>query len=92
MTGPSVTKDGAMAAVGPQYSRRRLGTKPNYNDGEVRSLMFNFVRQAQTLKAENANSQSFITAMKKSFQSLQHGKADTMQQVQRDEGTEGPAD
>ena len=49
--------------------------------------MFNFVRQAQTLKAENANSQTFITAMKKSFESLQHGKADTMQQVQRDEGT-----
>ena len=84
MTGPSVT---AMAAVGPQDSRRRLEIKPNYSHEEVKSLMFNFVRQAQTLKVESANLQSLNTAMKKGFESLQQGKADLMQQIQRYERT-----
>ena len=58
----SVSKDGAMAARGLQYGRRRLEVKPSYSHEEVKSLMFHFIKQAQELEAENQNLQSSSVA------------------------------
>ena len=62
MSNMSVSEDGAMAAEGLQYGRRRLEVKPNYSHEEVKSLMFHFIKQAQELKAENQNLQSSSVA------------------------------
>ena len=85
MTGLSVSKDKTVAAGGPQYRRRRIEVKDNYSNDEVKSIMFNLVTQAQTLKAENISLHSSNAAMEKDVESFQQGKTDMMQQIQHHE-------
>ena len=83
MSGASVTGDGTLAAGGLQQSRRRLEVKPTYCREDAKFLMFNFVKQAQTLKTENVSLQSLNLAMKKGIESLRYEKADMIQQIQQ---------
>lgn len=87
MTDFSVSEDGAMAAVEPQYSRRRLEIKSSYSLEEVKSFVSSLVRQAQTLKAERTSLQSLNATMKKDLESLQQEKTDMVHQIQRYEHT-----
>lgn len=87
VTGSFASMDGAIAANRPQYSRRRLEVKPYYSHEEVKSLMYDFVSQKQTVEAENAKLHSYNTAMTKGFESLQNAKADLAQQIQYYERT-----
>ena len=82
ISSPSVSEDGPMAARGLQHNRRRLEVKPTYSHEEVKSLVFNLVKQAQLLKTENVNLQSSNVAMKKGIESLRYERADTIKQIQ----------
>ena len=82
VTRTSISKDGAITVGEPHYVRRRLEVKPSYSYDEVKSIMFNVARQAQTLKAENATLQSQNMAMKIGSESLQNDKEDMRQRIQ----------
>ena len=87
MSGAPQPKAAALDAGGQRYNRPRLEVKPNYGYQEVKSLVSDLVRRARTLEAENTNLQSVNAAMKKGCESLQHGKADLLQQIQLYERT-----
>ncbi len=87
VTGPSMPSDSAMAAGGPNHSRRRLEVQSSYNREDVKSLMFSLKKRVQTLEAENTSLQSSKATMEIDFQSLQKDKADMIQQIQRFERT-----
>ncbi|CAF9913355.1 hypothetical protein IMSHALPRED_000987 [Imshaugia aleurites] len=94
MTSPCVSNNGAMAADGPQYSRRRLEVKPYYSYEEVKSLMCNAIKQNKmlnadnaSLSADNASLQSSNNAMRMGLESLQSEKADMTQKIQDYERT-----
>ena len=87
VVGPSIPRDSTMSAGGLQDHRQRLELKPNYSCEEVKSLMFDFIKQSHIMKAENASLQSSNVALRKGVGSLQFERAEMFQKIQRYERT-----